>query len=124
LRQPIGKEYLEHDVNVHVIDNHEKDVGEKRCIGDVIILINGGHQDKKLFQEIDTKHLQIFEQNRGHPNDFRQNFTGMYILKVKLVMVQDVFEQSTGCIFRKRGNDFILKKQEDEFRNPKHNVNI
>jgi hypothetical protein len=124
LFQTIVKEYLEHDVNVQIIDNHEKDVGQKSCIGNVIILVNGGHQDKELFQEINTEHFHIFEENRGHTNDFRQNFTRMYIFKVELVMVQDVFEQRTCGIFRKRRDDFILKKQKSGFRQPIENVNV
>ena len=76
------KEDFKHDINVNVVDNHEKNIIQKSAIRNLVIFINGGDQDKEFFQEIDTENFQVFEQNRRHTNDFGQNFSGMNIFKI------------------------------------------
>jgi hypothetical protein len=63
LFQSVLKEDSEHEVNVQIVDDHEKKIGEKGGIRNRVIFINRSNQDKKFFQEIDTEDFQVFEQN-------------------------------------------------------------
>jgi hypothetical protein len=87
LFQSILKEDTEHEVNVHIVNDHEKQIGKKSRIRNSVVFIHGCKQDKKFFQEINTEDFQIFEQDRRHTDDFGQNFAGMNIFKVQFVMV-------------------------------------